>query len=109
MAMNFRTQDVVITHVRGSGPGGQNRNKRWSGVRLVHLPTGIQVVATERRSQAQNLSMAFERLEEKVRARYFVKKARVKTVPSRGAKANRLNEKIRQSKKKSHRKLPEED
>ena len=46
----------------GGGPGGQHRNKTASAVRLVHLPTGVTVTATERRSQAQNRGTALERL-----------------------------------------------
>lgn len=47
---------------RGSGPGGQKRNKTSSGVRLVHIPTGLSATATERRSQARNRSAALRRL-----------------------------------------------
>ena len=47
---------------RGSGPGGQKRNKTSSAVRAIHVSTGITAVATERRSQAQNRQAAMERL-----------------------------------------------
>lgn len=33
--------DVKVERIRGSGPGGQNKNKVASCVRLTHLPTGI--------------------------------------------------------------------
>lgn len=48
--------------IRSAGPGGQHRNKVSTGVRLTHLPTGIQGMATERRSQLQNKVMALSRL-----------------------------------------------
>ncbi len=47
---------------RRSGPGGQHRNKTSSGVFLCHQPTGITCEATERRSQAENRSIALGRL-----------------------------------------------
>lgn len=47
---------------RGSGPGGQHRNKTDSGVRLRHVPTGIVAQATERRSQHENRAVALQRL-----------------------------------------------
>jgi hypothetical protein len=47
---------------RRSGPGGQHRNKTSSGVFLHHQPTGITAEATERRSQADNRSVAVTRL-----------------------------------------------
>lgn len=47
---------------RGSGPGGQKRNKTSNAVRLTHLPTGISVTATESRSQLENKNRAVKRL-----------------------------------------------
>src|SRR4051794_28387456 len=47
---------------RGSGPGGQKRNKTSSSIRLVHEPTGITVIAGESRSQAENKLRAVRRL-----------------------------------------------
>ena len=52
-------RDIVIQFLRASGPGGQHRNKTETGVRLRHIPTGIVVTATERRSRRQNLEVAF--------------------------------------------------
>ena len=47
---------------RGSGPGGQRRNKVQTAAVLVHRPTGLRVRATERRSAAANLAAAVRRL-----------------------------------------------
>ncbi len=47
---------------RGSGPGGQKRNKTSSGVRIVHEPSGLSGLASELRSQALNRRRALARL-----------------------------------------------
>jgi hypothetical protein len=54
------------THTRRSGPGGQHRNKTQTAVVLVHLPTGIDAEAAERRSQAENRRVALRRLRDRL-------------------------------------------
>jgi ribosome-associated protein len=90
----------------GGGPGGQHRNKTASAVRLRHTPTGIVVLATERRSQAQNRSVAVERLRARLIARAIKPKERRKTSPSRAQKTKRLDEKRRDSERKAARRPP---
>ena len=53
---------------RGSGPGGQKRNKTSNAIHLVHLPTGLAVTATESRSLAENKMRAIRRLRFKLAA-----------------------------------------
>ncbi len=59
-------KEVVFESLRASGPGGQHVNKTESAVRAKHIPSGISVVASERRSQYQNKAEALERLKAKV-------------------------------------------
>jgi protein subunit release factor A len=93
----------AIEFLMGSGPGGQHRNKTQSGVRLTHLDTGAVVSATERRSQAQNRSVALERLRAKLAALAHRPKPRRPTKPTAGSKRRRLDAKRHAAQKKSWR------
>jgi hypothetical protein len=58
--------DCRLEAFRGSGPGGQKRNKTSSAVRLTHSPSGISVIASESRSQQRNRQVALDRLRHKI-------------------------------------------
>lgn len=102
-AIDLKESDLEITHVRGSGPGGQHRNKRFTGVRMRHLPTGLEVLCTEERSQAQNLDAAYRRLAEKISRHFHKPKPRRRTKKSRGSIERRLDNKRLASKTKKMR------
>lgn len=51
-------QDVDIKTCRGSGAGGQHRNKTESAIQATHKPSGITVRVESERSQHQNRAEA---------------------------------------------------
>src|SRR3954470_14562829 len=71
-------QCEMQTH-RGSGPGGQHRNKTDSAVRLVHRPTGVVAEGKDQRSQLSNIRAAVGRLREKLARRAYRPPPRRKT------------------------------
>lgn len=53
-------KDLDIRVTRGSGPGGQHRNKTETAIQLLHKPTGILVRCETERSQHQNRATALQ-------------------------------------------------
>jgi peptide chain release factor 1 len=51
-------KDLEITSTFASGPGGQHMQKNATAVRIVHIPTGIQVKVQTERSLTQNKRVA---------------------------------------------------
>ena len=98
-----------IETFRAGGPGGQHQNATESGVRLVHLPTGIRAIARDERSQHRNRALALRRLRAKLEERNHRAKPRVPTKPSRTSRKKRIEEKRRRGDTKKLRKPPTRD
>lgn len=59
-------KDIDLRFTKGSGPGGQNKNKVETCVVAKHLPTGMEIRCDTERSQHQNRALALGLLYAKV-------------------------------------------
>ncbi|HZQ28484.1 MAG TPA: alternative ribosome rescue aminoacyl-tRNA hydrolase ArfB [Acidimicrobiales bacterium] len=114
--------ELVERFTGSGGPGGQHANTANTRVELVfdvagssalgprqrarlveRLGPSVRVVASDRRSQAQNRELARERLRSKLAEALRVQAVRRPTAPSKGAEERRLQAKRRQSERKQAR------
>jgi ribosome-associated protein len=95
---------------RAGGPGGQHQNATESGVRLVHIPTGVRAIARDERSQFRNRSLALKRLRARLEElNRVVKPRKPPKKPSRATKRKRLEAKRKRGDTKRLRKPPKPD
>ena len=102
-------RECRVDTLRAGGKGGQHRNVTDSAVRLTHLPTGIVVVAGERRSQHRNRTVALARMRQRLGERLARKPKRVPTRVPEAQKRKRLEAKRRRGRVKRLRRRPEEE
>lgn len=98
-------REVRVDTYRAPGPGGQHVNRTESAVRLVHVPSGVVVTASDTRSQLRNREIAFDRLVERLERLNRVPRKRVPTRVPRAAKIRRLESKRRRGETKRSRGL----
>ncbi len=101
-------RDCDLEFFIASGPGGQNRNKVETGVRLTHRPSGVTVTAVERRSQHANREVAFGRMAARLREMQRVVRPRRPTRPTQASRTRRLETKRHTSLIKRQRTAPPE-
>lgn len=65
--IDIKESDLYVTTTKGSGPGGQHRNKTETCVIVKHMPTGVVVRCETERSQYQNKFLAIRILKRKIK------------------------------------------
>ncbi len=66
--IEIRPEDLERQTFRSGGPGGQHQNKTESGVRFIHIPTGIAAESRTERSQHKNADNAMKLLKARLYA-----------------------------------------
>ena len=60
-------KDFEIRVTRGTGPGGQHKNKVETCVIITHIPTGLKEKCQDTMSKARNQNIALERLKKRIK------------------------------------------
>ena len=63
--MKIDKSQLKIEYMRGTGPGGQHKNKTDSACRITHIPTGISSYVDER-CQRHSYKLALKNLKDKL-------------------------------------------
>jgi len=113
--LGIREEDIIEKFIRSSGHGGQKVNKTSTCVYLKHMPTEIEVKCQKERYQSLNRYHARRILTDKIEAQILGKESeeqqriekirRQKRKRSKRAKMKMLEEKKKQSQKKTGRRF----
>ena len=68
--VQIKDEDVQIDVTTARGPGGQNVNKVATAVKMLHIPTGIEVRMQDTKSQHQNRALAWQVLRARLHEHY---------------------------------------
>jgi len=70
--VHLTKKDFELEFYRGTGNGGQNRNKVSSCCRIRHIASGAVASCEEQRDQIQNRKTAFMRLTEDIKFKMWL-------------------------------------
>lgn len=62
----MKDKDFKIIVTKGSGPGGQHKNKVETCVIITHIPTGIVEKCQDTRSKLKNIELAKKRIQHRL-------------------------------------------
>ncbi len=102
-------RECEIQTFRSGGKGGQNQNKVESGVRLIHVPTGLTAESREERSQYLNKMRCIKKLRRKVTLLNYRAPVRIATKTPRSVKEAGAQQKRHRSTTKALRRRPRID
>jgi protein subunit release factor B len=74
-------KDCEVQTFRAGGKGGQNQNKRDTGVRIIHHASGARGESREGRTQLENKKLAFRRMGESIAFRTWVNRVALNLRP----------------------------
>lgn len=73
-------KNCEVQTFRAGGNGGQNQNKRDTGCRVIHHPSGARGESREERSQGQNKKVAFVRMANTYKFQNWIKLEHAKVI-----------------------------
>lgn len=71
--LTVTVHDCEVQTFRAGGKGGQNQNKRDTGVRIIHPPSGAVGESREERSQLQNKKKAWAKMIDSLKFKLWIK------------------------------------
>ena len=74
LILSVSIKDCEVQGFRSGGKGGQNQNKRDTGQRVIHHPSGAVGESREERSQLQNKKLAFRKMVESPKFQLWIKR-----------------------------------
>lgn len=74
----YSRKDFRVDTFASGGPGGQHQNKKQSGCRITHFPTGLAAECREHREYPRNRAEAFRKLAKLIKAYWHEQTATAK-------------------------------